>query len=132
MAKKLDPMDLKQIIRLNLDSLSNRDIGKTLGISRNTVNQYMNLFTASELPLLELLDMEEGCLRELFPVKTTIKNERYNELMKYFERVTLLAITLGLRSYITTRSMNKMWLIPTATHSLWSITTAGIARKKVL
>ncbi|WP_245576558.1 sigma factor-like helix-turn-helix DNA-binding protein, partial [Flexithrix dorotheae] len=36
-------MDLKQIITLHLDGLSNRKIGKTLGISRNTVNQYMAL-----------------------------------------------------------------------------------------
>ncbi|WP_342663075.1 helix-turn-helix domain-containing protein, partial [Flexithrix dorotheae] len=43
MANKLDPMDLKQIITLHLDGLSNRKIGKTLGISRNTVNQYMAL-----------------------------------------------------------------------------------------
>ena len=35
MAKKLDPMDLKQIISLHLDGLSNREISKTLGIGRN-------------------------------------------------------------------------------------------------
>ena len=44
MANTLDPMDLKQIITLHLDGKSNRAIGTTLGISRNTVNSYMQLF----------------------------------------------------------------------------------------
>jgi DNA-directed RNA polymerase specialized sigma24 family protein len=43
MANKLDPMDLKQIITLHLDGKSNRAIGTLLGISRNTVNSYMQL-----------------------------------------------------------------------------------------
>ncbi len=38
MANTLDPMDLKQIITLHLDGYSNRNIGTSLGISRNTVN----------------------------------------------------------------------------------------------
>nr|WP_228443812.1 helix-turn-helix domain-containing protein [Microscilla sp. PRE1] len=48
MSKNLDPMDLKQIIALHLDGLSNRKIGETLSISRNTVNRYLQLFEASE------------------------------------------------------------------------------------
>ena len=48
MAKKLDPMDLKQIIRLRLDGISNREIGKTLNISRNAINDYVKLFDACD------------------------------------------------------------------------------------
>ena len=48
MANKLDPMDLKQIITLHIDGVSNRKIGDLLGISRNTINSYIQLFTASE------------------------------------------------------------------------------------
>ena len=51
MAKKLDPMDLKQIIRLHLDGLSNREISKALGIGCKAVkwlrwvcNSFPNLF----------------------------------------------------------------------------------------
>lgn len=47
MANTLDPMDLKQIITLHLDGISNRRIASILGISRNTVNTYMQLFVAS-------------------------------------------------------------------------------------
>jgi len=89
MAKKLDPMDLKQIITLHLDGLSNRNIGKTLGISRNTVNSYMQLFNANSLGLHELLEQDEATLQALFPTKTTINNERFDFLIKYFEKVNL-------------------------------------------
>ncbi len=87
MSKTLDPMDLKQIITLHLDGYSNREIGETLGISRNTINGYMRLFKSSELSFKELLDLDGFALREQFPTKTTIDNERYNELMTYLEHV---------------------------------------------
>ena len=68
MANKLDPMDLKQIITLHLDGVSNRQIGKTLGISRNTVNTYIKQFKASDYSLKELLQMNTSRLKELFTV----------------------------------------------------------------
>jgi len=51
MANTLDPMDLKQIISLHLDGYSNRKIGTSLSISRNTVNSYIRLFTGSDVSL---------------------------------------------------------------------------------
>jgi predicted transcriptional regulator len=87
MANKLDPMDLKQIITLRKDGFSNRQIGKQLGISRNTVNQYVGQFRASGKSLDELLEMDNSMLEELFPSATTIENERFNQLMRFFEKV---------------------------------------------
>jgi transposase len=87
MANKLDPMDLKQIISLHLDGVSNRKIGSTLGISRNTINIYMKLFTASEYSFIELLHFDNAALSELFSSHTTLDVERQNELMLYFEGV---------------------------------------------
>ncbi len=89
MANKLDLMDLKQIITSQLDGLSNREIGKALGISRNTVNAYMQLFKACDYDMQELKRLDNNKLAELFPSHTTIKNHRYNELMLYFEKVNL-------------------------------------------
>jgi len=86
MSKTLDPMDLKQIITLHLDGLSNRKIGETLGISRNTINRYLQLFKGSEYTLEELLKFDQDTLREQFSVKTTIDNDRFNELMVYLEQ----------------------------------------------
>lgn len=79
-------MDIKQIISLHRDGLSNRKIGIMLGISRNTVNEYILLIKAIDRPLEGLLALSEGKLRELFPSATTIKNDRFDELMQYFER----------------------------------------------
>ncbi|MDF1547671.1 MAG: IS21 family transposase [Bacteroidales bacterium] len=87
MANKLDPMDLKQIITLHKDGFSNRKIGEQLGISRNTVNNYLKLFTACEYDFDELLSMENGKLQELFTAHTTIKNDRFDKLVSYFDKV---------------------------------------------
>ncbi len=87
MAKKLDPMDLKQIVRLHLEGLSNREIGKTLGIGRNAVNNYVQLFKSCDMEMESLLELEPSAIKELFSNKTTINNERYEELMHYFEKV---------------------------------------------
>lgn len=87
MAHKLDPMDLKQIITLHLEGLSNREIGKQLGISRNCVNTYMQRFLVSGKALKELLQMDNAILEAHHPSSTTIKNERYDQLMRFFEKV---------------------------------------------
>ena len=85
MANTLDPMDLKQIITLHLDGCSNRNIGVSLGISRNTVNTYMRLFKGSDYTFKELLAFDNARLDVLFSSRTTIHNGRYDELMRYFE-----------------------------------------------
>src|SRR5690606_6285716 len=87
MANTLDPMDLKQILTLHLDGVSNRKIGSTLGISRHTVNTYMQLFAGTEYSLGELLLFENQALSELFSSPTAIDVQRHNELMLYFESV---------------------------------------------
>lgn len=87
MANTLDPMDLKQILSLHLDGISNRKIGLALSISRNTVNGYLRLFKASNYKLKELLEFDSLKLERLFPAHTTINNERYNELMSYFNKM---------------------------------------------
>ncbi len=87
MANKLDPMDLKQIIRLHNENFSNRKISKQLGISRNTINDYVKLFHACDHSFDTLLAMEDGKLKELFTSPTTIDNSRYDELISYFQEV---------------------------------------------
>lgn len=100
-------MDLKQIIQLYLDGYSNRNIGLTLGISRNTVNHYMKLFKASDYPMEGLLSFDQNHLRSQFPAYTTIDNKRYDELMLYFEKVNKARLHPGFTFYIIIQSMNK-------------------------
>ena len=78
MANTLDLMDIKQILTLQLDGLSNRKIAETLGISRNTVNSYMKLFNACDYSIEELFGFDNTSLMDLFPSHTTIKNDRFN------------------------------------------------------
>lgn len=85
MANTLNPMDLKQIISLHLDGLGNRKIGTALGISRNTINHYLRLFKASDYALEALLAFDNEKLEHLFTTHTTIDNERYKTLMRYFD-----------------------------------------------
>jgi transposase len=87
MANTLDPMDLKQIITLHKDGLSNRKISDLLGISRNTINRYIKLFEAGDHDLDTLLSMDNARLKELFTSHTTIKNERFEQLMHYFDKI---------------------------------------------
>jgi transposase len=89
MANQLDPMDLKQILTLHLDKVSNRKIGLLLGISRNTVNEYISRFNSSEWSLDELISLGDKELKERFPAKTTIDNDRYDRLMRFFEKEKL-------------------------------------------
>lgn len=95
MVNTLDSMDLKQILTLHMDGLSNRKIGATLDIFRNAINTYINLFKASDYTYKELLHIEESQLKELFPSSTTIDNDCYNELMYYFELVNQGCLHLG-------------------------------------
>ncbi|MDH5380115.1 MAG: sigma-70 region 4 domain-containing protein [Cyclobacteriaceae bacterium] len=67
MANTLDPMDIKQIFTLYTDGLSNRNIAEILGISRNTINQYINWLKSSDYTANELLGMDIQAVRELFP-----------------------------------------------------------------
>ncbi len=89
MANKLDPMDIKQILQLVKDGYSNRKIGVTLGISRNTVNSYVRQFSSSKYSIGELLSFDELRLSELFTNKTIIDTERHDQLMRYFECINM-------------------------------------------
>ena len=65
MANKLDPMDIRQILSLLNDGFSNRKVGSTLGVSRNTVNRYVNQLKASGHSVSEALCFDESRLMEL-------------------------------------------------------------------
>ncbi len=80
-------MDLKQILSLHHDGVSNRQIGELLSISRNTVNNYIKLVKASDYSTKELLALDTQKLGELFTAHTTLITDRFNELMSWFDKV---------------------------------------------
>ena len=56
--KRIDIMDLKQLITLKKQGVSNRKAAQLLQLSRNTVNGYVHLFEG-----LPLETMEDGANR---------------------------------------------------------------------
>ena len=82
--KPIEIMNLKQIIQLKIQGTSNRQISEILDIHRNTINKYTRLINASDLPLTELLELDNKSLLELFPTTDTISDHRYEELSGYF------------------------------------------------
>lgn len=92
-AKKIDIMDVRQLIQLKIRGESNRSCSSNLAIHRNTVNYYVRQLkaTGSEYPdLLQLSDVE---LKELFPCRSASDSDRYEELascFSYFKQQLLL------------------------------------------
>lgn len=89
MANTLDSMDIKQILRLHLDGLSNRYIGKMLSISRNTINSYIKKAQSFEGGIDALLSKERNELTEFFTSHTTLIDKRYEELMSWFDKINI-------------------------------------------
>jgi len=83
-AKKVDIMELRQLLLLKEKGESNRSCEKLLGIHRNTINHYVRLFRASGLSYTRLLGYDDKVLTELFPERTTFNTARYGILSGYF------------------------------------------------
>ena len=83
-AKKVDIMELKQLLLLKEKGESNRSCENLLNIHRNTINHYVRLFRASGLNYTHLLQQDDKTLNELFPSNKPINTARYSILSGYF------------------------------------------------
>lgn len=79
-AKQLDIMKIKQLILLKRKGWSNRKIAEEIGVSRNTVNEYVHYLQASGQSYAELETLCEPALQELFPSKEYLERDRYADL----------------------------------------------------
>src|SRR5690606_27248701 len=70
-------------ITLHLDGISKRRIASIVWISRNTVNTYMHLFSASDHRVVELLELYAAAVSELFTLHTTVDTVRHNHMILY-------------------------------------------------
>jgi methylase of polypeptide subunit release factors len=66
-AKKVDIMEIRQLLFVKEKGESNPSYEKFLSIYRNTINHYVRLFKASGLTYVELLSQDETSLEEMFP-----------------------------------------------------------------
>jgi transposase len=83
-AKKVDIMELRQLLLLKEKGESNRFCEKLLGIHRNTINHYVRLFEACGLDYGSLLEHDDNTLKELFPASEPLNTARYSILSGYF------------------------------------------------
>ncbi|NPD48150.1 hypothetical protein, partial [Lentimicrobium sp. S6] len=88
-AKKIDIMELKQLLLLKSTGESNRSCERLLGIHRNTINHYVRMFRASGLDYTKLLEYTDKELDDLLPSKGTIDSNRYStfsDYLSYFDK----------------------------------------------
>jgi len=83
-AKKVDIMELRQLLLLKEKGESNRSCEKLLGIHRNTINHYVRLFRASGVDYTKLLEHDDKSLNDLFPAHEAVDIARYSVLSGYF------------------------------------------------
>ncbi|WP_170864490.1 IS21 family transposase [Fodinibius roseus] len=77
-------MELRQLIQLKGKGLSNRKVAEALGMSRNTVNSYVQAFSQQELSYQQLQALSEAELVGLFPQTDYKDKSRYEQLFTYF------------------------------------------------
>jgi transposase/biotin operon repressor len=86
--KRIDMINLKQLIQLKHNQYSNRKISELLGINRKTVDSYIHFFSSIGKPIEELLDYSEEQLTSLFPAKHVQYNDQaYNNLEALFPQI---------------------------------------------
>ena len=74
--KSLEIMDLKQLLQLKAAGKSNRKIGEILGRSRNTINDYVNLFSGSSQSMEALSKLD---LADLHKILSSLKADQTPE-----------------------------------------------------
>jgi predicted transcriptional regulator len=82
--QRINIMELKQLIRLKKEGFSNRKIADLLHVSRNTVNEYVRIFTSYGLSYDELMNLDDQSLNDLFPCVSEIENHRFVTLSEQF------------------------------------------------
>lgn len=84
-AKRKDIMDIRQILQLKSKGLSNRKVATMLGISRNTINEYISFLKSLDKSYDALLGLDDGALEGLFPGQDHRDMVRYEALHCKFD-----------------------------------------------
>lgn len=79
---RIDMLDLRKLLTLKEKGYSNRQAADALGVNRNTVNSYIKAFKGK--PFDNLLKLNNSELCSLFPERSEINMQRYEELSTSF------------------------------------------------
>ena len=82
--RRIEMLDIKHLLRLKQKGRSNRKIGETLGIHRNTINTYINQFKATGKNCSELLKLPDPELLALVSPPDVELSSRYKYLLEKF------------------------------------------------
>jgi len=83
--KRIETMDVRQLVSLKNQGLSNRKVAQLLHISRNTVNGYTAIFERSGHTYDQLLLLDDVALKELCAPESEVSPERYEALANQFD-----------------------------------------------
>ena len=83
--KRIEMMNLRQLITLKKQGISNRRIAQLLQISHNTVNGYKQLLEGLDRSYEQLLALDDFTLKELFAPESEVSHDRYEHLAGMFE-----------------------------------------------
>jgi transposase len=82
---RIEIMNLRNLISLKSKGLSNRKVALTLGINRNTVNEYVKFYTEQNFEFKELLEWPDKEIDDLFSATSEVDDLRFKELSLYFD-----------------------------------------------
>ncbi len=82
--KRIEMMDLRQLISLKKQGISNRKIAQLLQISRNTVNSYIRFLEGLDHSYEQLLALDDFTLNELCAPESEVSQDRYEQLAGMF------------------------------------------------
>ena len=79
---------IKQVIRLHMDGMKNREIARVLGIYKGTVNKYVSKAEADTMSMEELLSLDDPVLeRRMNSGKLAAPDRRFDELSRRLDHI---------------------------------------------
>lgn len=98
--KRIDMLQLKQLLRLYTQGVSKLKISKQLGLSRNTVKKYIGLFHEHRLTYEELSELSAEDIEDLFDTSVLEPDGKEKLLDAYFPYVSKELKKVGVTRFI--------------------------------
>ena len=106
--RRVSMRKIREILRLHGEcGLTNRQIARTLNISRPVVGQYLASFKASELKFAEVSKMSDDEVMGIFEAKKKEESERYGILSQKFPYFTKELKKRGVTLYLLWQEYKK-------------------------
>ncbi len=98
--KRIDMLNIKQLLRLYTQGVSKVKISKQLGLSRNTVKKYIGLYHEHRFTIEELNELSQKEIEDLFGTTILEPDGREINLESYFPEVSKELKKVGVTRYM--------------------------------